>query len=333
MNESPKINYFFEIGRIFYDRNHGILKITNRYVKQVPRKCRGKIYTKNQKRYNYICLTCGYKGDTSEEDLKFQKTGCPACSGRTPLIGVSDMWTTAPDLAKLLKNKIDGYTHTFKSNDKVDWICPFCGNEILNKSISNVFSHGLYCNQCSDGNSYPNKFITSLLNYFNINFVTEKIFSWSKNLIDDPICSNKYYDFYIPDKNIILEANGIQHYEKSNRGNRCLEDEQLNDCIKRQLAIENGYDFYSIDCRLSDPDYIFNNLNASGFLKQLNIDCDEKSFIEIAKNSEKSYIVECYDKWKNGDSIDYLCEYFKKSHNTIKSYIEKGRKIFERSIK
>ena len=79
-NTESKINYNFNVDDVFEDRNHGILKITNRYIKKIPRKCRGKVYTKNQKRYNYTCLICGYNGDISEEDLKFQKTGCPSCS-------------------------------------------------------------------------------------------------------------------------------------------------------------------------------------------------------------------------------------------------------------
>lgn len=327
---SLKINYAFDTGQTFYDRKNGILKITGRYFKQIPRKCRGKIYTKNQKRYNYVCLSCGYNGDISEEDLKFQKTGCPACSGRVPLIGVTDMWTTHPELAKNLKNKSDGYKYSYQSNAKVDWICPICHNEILQKQISNVSTHGLFCNQCSDGNSYPNKFISSFLNYFNINFLTEKIFDWSKNLVDDPICKNKYYDFYIPDYNIVVEANGAQHYIKPIGGTRTLQDEQLNDSLKRNLAISNGLGFYAIDCRKSDCNFILKNLSDSGLLSLLNIDCTDKDLSIIAENAEKSYIVECYKLWKDGKSIEYLCDCFKKSNNTIKSYIQKGINIFER---
>lgn len=326
-----KINYVFDIGQTFDDRNNGILKITDRYIKRIPRKCRGKIYTKNQKRYKYICLTCGYNGDISEEDLKFQKTGCPSCSGRVPLVGKTDMWTTHPELAKKLKNKSDGYKYSCMSNAKVDWICPNCHNEILQKSIANVNAHGLSCSQCSDGNSYPNKFISSFLNYYNINFFTEKIFEWSKNLINDPICKNKYYDFYIPDYNLVVEANGAQHYEKPIGSARSLQEEKINDSIKKNLAISNGIDFYAIDCRKSDCNYIFKNLLDSGLISLLNINCTEKDLCEIAKNVEKSYVVECYKLWKNGKSNEFLEAYFKKSKNTIKSYIKKGINIFERS--
>lgn len=293
--------------------------------------CRGKIYTKSQKRYNYICLSCTYNGDISEEDLKFQKTGCPSCSGRVALVGRTDMWSTNPELAKMLKNKSDGYKYTHMSNAKVDWICPKCNSEILQKSISNVNAHGLYCNQCSDGNSYPNKFISSFLNYFNVDFVTEKIFDWSKNLEDDPICKNKYYDFYLPNKNILIEANGIQHYQPSNRGKRTFEEEKINDGIKRKLALSNGFKLYSIDCSTSDCDFIFKNLYDSGLLNLLNIVCTKNDLIEISKMAEKSYVVDCYEKWKNDCSFEELCAYYKKSLNTIKSYIKKGQKIFERS--
>lgn len=330
-NTESKINYNFNVDDVFEDRNHGILKITNRYIKKIPRKCRGKVYTKNQKRYNYTCLICGYNGDISEEDLKFQKTGCPSCSGRVALIGFTDMWTTRPDLAKKLKYKSDGYKYTRMSNAKVDWICPNCHNEILQKSISNVNAHGLYCNQCSDGNSYPNKFISSFLNYFNINFSTEKSFDWSKNLVDDPICTKKYYDFYIPENNLVIEANGLQHYKRPIGNKRTLEEEKLNDLIKEELAISNGLKFFSIDCKISDCNYIFKNLENSKLLEILNITCTEDDLLKIAKNAEKSYVIECYNKWIEGFTIENLCSYFKNSTNTIKSYIKKGKRIFERS--
>lgn len=324
-------NYAFNIEDVFEDRNNGILKIVNKYIKKIPRTCRGKIYTKNQKRYKYKCLVCGYDGDISEEDLKFQKTGCPACSGRVALIGSTDMWTTRPDLAKNLKHKSDGYKYTHMSNAKVDWICPNCHCEILQKTIANVNAHGLYCNQCSDGNSYPNKFLSSFLNYFNINFSTEKSFDWSKNLVDDPVCKIKYYDFYISEQNVVIEANGLQHYKKSIGKTRTLEEEQLNDVIKKNLAISNGLKYFSIDCKISDCDYIFKSLKDSKLLELLGITCTQDDLLEIAKNAEKSYVIECYNQWIKGSSLEELCTYFKKSKNTIKSYIKKGQKIFERS--
>ncbi len=325
------INYIFNMGDVFKERNHGVLKLVNRYVKKIPRTCRGKIYTKNQKRYCYECLTCGYHGDISEEDLKYQKTGCPSCSGRVALVGVTDMWTTCPDLAKNLKNKSDGYKYTRMSNEKVDWVCPSCHRDILQKSICNVNVHGLFCNQCSYGNSYPNKFISAFLNYFNVDFSTEKSFDWSKNLVNDPICKIKYYDFYIPEQNIVIEANGLQHYKKAIGKTRTLEQEQLNDSIKKELAISNGMKFFSIDCKESNCDYIFENIKNSELLGLLNINCTKSDLLQIIKNAEKSYVVDCYNKWMNGSSLDELCKYFKKSKNTIRTYIKKGQRIFEGS--
>ena len=325
------IVYAFDIGKIFDDRNHGIIKITGRYVKDIPRQCRGKIYTKRQKRYTYQCLICGYNGDISEECLKYQNIGCPSCSGRVPLIGKTDMWTTNPKLASLLKNPGDGYRYSEWSNKSVDWICPSCKSIIYNKSISNVKGHGLYCKKCSDNTSYPNKYIATLLSYLDIPYYSEHVFEWSSNLLNDPICSKKIYDFYLPDYNIIIEAHGIQHYEKSNltSKSRSLEEERLNDKIKKDLAILNGITYFEIDCRWSNPDFISSNLIKSGLFDFLDIDVLNINFSAIKINAEKSYVIRCYELWKNDNvDIDHLTKIFHKSKSTIRSYIQRGDSIY-----
>lgn len=325
------ITYFFDIGEIFDERNHGIIKITGRYVKNIPRKCRGKVYTKRQKRYTYQCLICGYNGDISEECLKYQNIGCPACSGRVPLTGKTDMWTTNPKLASLLKNPEDGSLYTEWSNKSVDWVCPFCNSIIYNKSISNVKGHGLYCEKCNDKTSYPNKYISTLLSYLYIRYYTEHVFKWSTNLSNDPVCSKKIYDFYLPNYNIIIEAHGIQHYEKNNLTSkrRTLEMEQLNDQIKKDLAISNGVHYFEIDCRYSDPDFISSNLVNSGLFNLLNIDISTIDFNSIKHDAEKSYIVCCYELWKKDNmSIDQLANIFHKSKSTIRNYLQRGNSIY-----
>ena len=72
----------------------------------------------------------------------------------------------------------------------------------------------------------------ALLNELHKDFLTEKSFSWSNS------CR---YDFFIPKFNIIIEMNGIQHYEqrflKSDKS-RTLEEEINNDEFKKAIAIK-----------------------------------------------------------------------------------------------
>lgn len=328
-----EITFYFNIGEIFENRNHGILELTDCYVKNIQRQCRNKYYTKRQKRYIYRCLVCGYIGDISEECLKYQNIGCPACSGRIAVKDKTDMWTTNPKMASMLKNSEDGYIYTEFSNKYTDWICPSCGSIIYHKNISNVRQHGLYCSKCNDNISYPNKFISVLLSKLHIEYFTEHVFDWSKNLIDDPICSKKVYDFYLPKYGIVIEAHGIQHYESCNSTSRSrtLDEEKLNDKIKEQLVLDHNLIYYAIDCRYSDPDFIYSNIIKSGLLDYIGITQDSIDYSLIKFESEKSYVVQCYKMWCEDATLEQLMYKFKKSKNTIQSYIKRGKKIFRES--
>ena len=59
--------------------------------------------------------------------------GCGCCNGKVVVKGINDMWTTNPELAKLLVNPDDGYKYTSTSGKKVDWRCPICNTIIYSK--------------------------------------------------------------------------------------------------------------------------------------------------------------------------------------------------------
>src|ERR1035437_4433913 len=106
----------------------------------------------------------------------FVGQGCPYCcpTPRKVVIGLNDMWTTNSELAQLLLNSDDGYKYTKSSSIKINWKCPECGNIIKNNAPHKINRYGLSCNRCSDGISYPEKFMSSLLFQLGIDFETEK---------------------------------------------------------------------------------------------------------------------------------------------------------------
>ena len=320
----------YNIGDILKNQNFGIVKITGRYIEEKQKFKNGKPYINRKKYYTYKCLICGYEDSMCEDMLKFQNCGCSVCSGRTVLRGINDMWTTNPNLAKMLKNPEDGYINTTMSNVYVDWICPKCGCEVKHKSISNVNQYKLVCHQCSDNIKYPNKFISILLSYLGIEYFTEQTFDWSKNLEDD-ISKTKFYDFYLPTYNIILEAHGEQHYKQSNINRKgSLAIEQENDRRKRELAKSNGYLYFEIDCSVSNPDFILSNLIKSGFFNVVNVDVKGININYLSEKAEKSFVIECYKLSEQGKSIDELMGIFHKSKTSIKNYISRGKKIFNK---
>lgn len=325
--ENGKVIWNYEIGQVLESQNNGKLLITDRFVQTHYPTKNGRQYTNHIKCYKYHCMLCGYDGEAKAAMLVSKQQGCPVCSGREVMRGVNDMWTTNPHIAKLLLNPKDGYTHSRYSSAYLYWKCPSCGNPVYHKSVSNVFKHGLVCKLCSDHISYPNKFISSLLQVLSIVYISEHSFPWSKNP-EDPISKTKVYDFYLPDYNLILEAHGIQHYQENGLSKkRSLEEEQANDECKKRLALQNGYNFMAIDCRVSDPNFIFTNLIKEGFFCAIGIDPAAVCLQDVSSLAEKSYVVECYHMWKSGKSIEDLMAFFHKSKSTIQNYIKRYEKI------
>jgi len=205
-------------------------------------------------RYKYQCLVCNHIDIITSNDAIKRKIGCPVCSNKKVKIGYNDMWTTNPELAKLLTNPEDGYKYTQHSSTAVDWRCPDCGETVKNRKISDICNRKLLCHKCSDGISYPEKFIYNLLKQLDVEFVTQltrTYFKW---------CKNYRYDFYIPSLNLILEVHGLQHYENS-KFKRTLLEEKENDILKEQLARYNGIlKYIVIDARESELEWIKNSI-------------------------------------------------------------------------
>ena len=106
--------------------------------------------------------------------------------------------------------------------------------------------HGQGCPVCKE--SHGEKYIRNYLDKNNINYIPQKRF---KDLKDKKLLS---YDFYLPKYNILIEYQGIQHYESisfNNKDKTDLEKQQYHDNLKRQYAKDNGYKLlelhYSLD--------------------------------------------------------------------------------------
>ena len=249
------------------------------------------------KGYIIHCLVCGDIFEIPESKvsvLNKESIICPVCRGDKIKIGFNDMWTTDPEKAKLLKNPEDGYKYMKSANKpKLEFICPYC--ETIIKKTPNEFDRdgGLCCPKCRESISYPNKYMFCLLRQLKIDFEDEKSFNWS---------DGKKYDFYIKDKNTIIEMHGIQHYEEMNfskYGARTLKEEQENDKLKEKLAKENGIKNYIIiDCRKSNYNYITKNVLNSK-LKNI-IDLDNLDFTLLKQDAENPHVKLVSDLWNSG---------------------------------
>jgi len=244
--------------------------------------------------------------------------GCPYCSGRKALVGFNDLWTVNPEVAKLLFDPEDGYKYTKGSNKKVDWKCLECENKITNKTINDVTNKGLYCPRCSDGISYPEKFMYSILKQLNIEFETQKVFEWSHD---------KRYDFYMH-PNIVIEVHGEQHYDGGfeSLGGKSLSEEIENDLLKENMAKQNNLNYIVINARYSEMEWIKNSITTSELSGMFNL--SEVNWIDAHEFSCNSLVKLVCDLWKGGVKSTFKISELTKLHfSTVTKYLKQGAEI------
>lgn len=300
-------------------------------------------YKKNgHKYYAYKCIIDGYEGEIFESNL-LKGVGCPVCTNRVVKIGVNDIKTTNPILASLFLNEDDATKYTQYSGKKAYFKCPICGT-VFYLTIRDVARLGLSCRKCGDGISYPEKVVYNVLqqvsNLHNGNihlqkFETQKTFEWSKDIRHSnlKLSGNKIYDFYVPlDSEIIIEANGMQHYEELlygiSKNARTLDEEQKNDQLKMELAISNGVlseNYIQLDCRYSDINYIKNSIMLSNLPQLLDFTEDQIDWQECNRFATSSRIYEACGLWNNGNHIvRNIANIMKMNRCTIRIYLRRG---------
>ena len=246
---------------------------------------------KTQRAYLCKCIVDGYVSIHTEDNLLKGK-GCPVCAGMVIMRGVNDINTVAPWLGDLLENKEDGYQYGTNSHTKLRFKCPYCGTLTHPIAVYNVYiAKHITCRKCGDHISMPEKIMYGLLGQLEVDFEYQKTFDWS---------GRKIYDFYIKDKNMIIETHGLQHYRENlslNWGKP--EDIQRNDLMKKVNAINNGIDYYiEIDCSRADPLSLIKTYknSLSTYFDLSNVDFDK-----IVIESAKSFCIRVGDLWNCGN--------------------------------
>lgn len=289
-----------------------VIKDENRDITIIDRKVEEKIEdekTIRKKYYKYRCNVCGYdcgpsylKGEFIEDRWIIESSlvvgiGCTACGHRAVVPGINDIATLAPERVKFFKNPEDAKRFSPSSHNEVEVKCPLCGRE-KNTFVQLIDDGGFGC-ICGDGFSYPEKFMYSLLEQVKVDFIyqlTKTTFEW---------CGNKRYDFYLIDKNIIIETHGPQHYDDFgfyDNKRRTFEEEQENDRIKKELAFQNGFDesnYIVLDCRKSETDFIKNSIKDTNLLEILGVKEDDITWQECHKFAASNFIKKICDFWES----------------------------------
>jgi hypothetical protein len=267
----------------------------------------------SSKEYLWSCIECSgeYKVSVAKKTTGGQE--CPYCMGKKVLIGFNDLFTTHPNVADLLHDSSIGYKRSFGSNKTEEFKCKDC-DTIAKKKICEVVIRGFHCPKCSDGLSYPEKFMYSILSQLKIDFETQKQFEWSKK---------KRYDFYIKEPNTIIEVHGEQHF-KFTGFNRTLEEEIVNDKIKMELAKNNGItEYIVINCSQSDLMFIKNNVYNSNISNIYNL--DNVDWAQCNEYATNSLIKSASDLWNQGvKSTGKISEILNIHSSNIIKYLKKA---------
>lgn len=242
--------------------------------------------------------------------------GCPYCSGRLPILGINDLWKVRPDVASLLLNPEDGYMLTAGSGRHVDCKCPNCGT-ISNHILANICKRGFSCSVCSDGISYPNKFMASMLEQLCIDYKPEHI-------IDG---ENYKYDFYLSQYNLIIEMHGRQHYEGWNDPRRqTLEKIQQNDNDKKAFVINNNIKNYIvIDSRCSDIAYIANKIKQS-YLSTI-FDLSKVDWVKCGFYTAGSLVYRAAELYNGGNDTKSIADELKVDKSSIHRWLKKATEL------
>lgn len=229
-SDCNKENIYHEITPILFPEKKWSKDTTETFKEKVKNKYGDKYildkvdYIKNSINVLIGCKEHGYFPITPNHLLSGE--GCPECAGNKKM--TTESFITRSKL--LYPGELEYNKTVYKSyHEPLVLTCPKHGDFM--KSPANHFK-GQMCPICSE--SKLEYLMYSALNENNIMFEREKKF-------DD---FGRYrYDFYIPQKKILIECQGIQHFEKIDFFNKSQTiTERIDaDILKYKYAINNGY--------------------------------------------------------------------------------------------
>jgi hypothetical protein len=134
-------------------------------------------------------------------------------------------------------NKKSPFEVAPKSRDKYKFICQECGKE-FERILSNLNRNntGVYCADCN--NSELEETTKQVLQKYNIKYEREKEFEKLIGGGNKPL----RYDFYLPDCNLLIELQGIQHeeWQKTWMSKERFERQLEHDKRKREYAKQHN---------------------------------------------------------------------------------------------
>lgn len=218
------------------------------------------------------------------------------------------------------KNEISPFLIPKHSTEKRYLICRDCNSHKLMR-IDKYLEKGLSCNACSDKTSSGEKFVANMLTQLKIEYIpqlSKSTFTW---------CKNYFYDFYLPQYNIIIEVDGAFHFKTHSKNDMTIEDIMAVDLDKDNISLKNGiylirinYNYPRESTKLS---FLKENIIKSPLpmiIDLSNIDWNE--CIQQAKSSKISKSCNYYTTYTK--DITKISSLMNVNENTIKKWLKQG---------
>ena len=208
-------------------------------------------YRGNKVKIKHICKNNHVYSQSPNSHLT-QKQGCPKC-GRIRVVDKL-VKTTQQYVKECNKMGIDLPIEEYKGS-RVP-IKHKCSKGHIYKQIPYMrLYYGCGCPICNQPRG--EHFIQNYLNINNISYAIQKTFN---DLKDKTYLS---YDFYLPKKKVLIEYQGLQHYEAKDYfgGKKQLKKQQYHDKLKHDYALNNGYTLLEPTYKLNTQEKVNNYLD------------------------------------------------------------------------
>lgn len=169
------------------------------------------------------------------------------------------------------------------------------------KVINLYYKKSIGC-VCGDGFSYPEKFIYFILKQLGVEFKIQYSPDYLVRLENNKR-SRKYSDFYLPDYNLVIEADGGMNHKGGKvhgHSKKTLEEYIEVDKWKDEQHKLHGVKTIRIDCKESNLEYIKENILNSELIKLF--DLTKIDFIQVELYSIKNNKIKEACELKNNNS-------------------------------
>lgn len=208
----------------------GLTKTNDKYVSELkqinPNIEMIDIYNGSNTKIKHHCLVCGHIWFVTPNSI-LHGTGCPECGKNKKATHEEYIYKVS-----LVNQDIEVIGQYRGSFVPILHKCKLDGFEWM--AYPNNILKGQGCPQCSE--SYGERKIRQFLIGDNVIYVYQKIFKDCKDKRALP------FDFYLPEYDICIEYQGIQHYKPIEYfgGQKTFENQILRDSIKREYCQKNN---------------------------------------------------------------------------------------------